>query len=89
MADLPRANFLELPVADVAAAQAFYRAAVGWAMTGFGQEEDRLRAQEAGFDRHLLKPVDLCELEALLAQVEWHELPSRPQGRQSTSEAAA
>lgn len=36
MADLPRADFLELPVADVAAAQDFYKAAFGWEMTGFG-----------------------------------------------------
>jgi hypothetical protein len=36
MADLPRANFLELPVADIAAAQAFYARAFGWQMTGFG-----------------------------------------------------
>ena len=36
MADLPRPDFLELPVADVKAAQAFYGAAFGWEMTGFG-----------------------------------------------------
>jgi two-component system CheB/CheR fusion protein len=28
------------------------------ALTGWGQEEDRRRAAEAGFDRHLVKPVD-------------------------------
>ena len=28
------------------------------AVTGYGQEEDRLRSREAGFDRHLRKPVD-------------------------------
>ena len=32
----PRPNFLELPVADVKAAQAFYGEAFGWEMTGFG-----------------------------------------------------
>lgn len=31
-----RPDFLELPVADVAAARAFYHAAFGWDMTGFG-----------------------------------------------------
>jgi predicted enzyme related to lactoylglutathione lyase len=36
MAELPRPDFLELPVADVAAAQAFYGSAFGWSMTGFG-----------------------------------------------------
>jgi CheY-like chemotaxis protein len=28
------------------------------AVTGYGQDEDRLRAHDAGFDHHLLKPVD-------------------------------
>jgi DNA-binding response OmpR family regulator len=28
------------------------------AVTGWGQEEDRRRAWEAGFDHHLTKPVD-------------------------------
>jgi signal transduction histidine kinase/CheY-like chemotaxis protein len=37
------------------------------AMTGWGQEEDRRRSREAGFDHHLVKPVDLSALQALLA----------------------
>jgi CheY-like chemotaxis protein len=37
------------------------------ALTGYGQVEDRHRAAEAGFDRHLTKPVDLGELTSLLA----------------------
>ena len=36
------------------------------ALTGYGQERDRLRAREAGFDHHLLKPVRLEMLEQLL-----------------------
>jgi PAS domain S-box-containing protein len=40
------------------------------ALTGWGQEEDRRRAREAGFDHHLVKPVDLAALEALLAALE-------------------
>jgi PAS domain S-box-containing protein len=36
------------------------------ALTGYGQEEDRWRSCEAGFDRHLVKPVDLDTLQALL-----------------------
>ena len=27
------------------------------ALTGWGQEEDRRRSREAGFDEHLVKPV--------------------------------
>ena len=32
------------------------------ALTGYGQEEDRRRSQEAGFNRHLTKPVELDHL---------------------------
>ena len=37
------------------------------AMTGYGQEEDRRRTREAGFDVHLVKPVDIDELRRLVA----------------------
>ncbi|MEO7742176.1 MAG: ATP-binding protein [Usitatibacter sp.] len=36
------------------------------AVTGWGQENDRKRAREAGFDRHLVKPVDRAEIESIL-----------------------
>ena len=36
------------------------------AVTGWGQEDDRARAREAGFDRHLVKPVDPQAIEAIL-----------------------
>lgn len=36
------------------------------ALTGWGQEEDKRRAIEAGFDRHLTKPVDRAMLEGAL-----------------------
>jgi CheY-like chemotaxis protein len=38
------------------------------AVSGYGQEQDRRRAREAGFDYHLVKPVDYDELLALLAR---------------------
>jgi signal transduction histidine kinase/CheY-like chemotaxis protein len=38
------------------------------AVTGYGQPEDRRRAMEAGFNAHLVKPVDLQKLEQLLSQ---------------------
>ncbi|HEY3323692.1 MAG TPA: PAS domain S-box protein [Planctomycetota bacterium] len=38
------------------------------AMTGYGQDEDRVRALEAGFDHHLTKPADPEALERLLAR---------------------
>lgn len=37
------------------------------ALTGWGQEADRRRSREAGFDGHLTKPVDLDTLAALFA----------------------
>jgi PAS domain S-box-containing protein len=37
------------------------------AITGWGQEEDKRRAAEAGFDHHLTKPVDPLALERLLS----------------------
>jgi PAS domain S-box-containing protein len=39
------------------------------ALTGWGADEDRRRAMDAGFDHHLTKPVDLGVLEDLLQQV--------------------
>ncbi len=37
------------------------------ALTGWGQEDDKRRAVEAGFDQHLTKPVDPASLNAVLA----------------------
>lgn len=39
-----------------------------YALTGWGQEADRMRSQEAGCDGHLVKPLSLPDLEKLLAQ---------------------
>jgi hypothetical protein len=36
------------------------------AVTGWGQDEDRRRTEEAGFDAHLVKPVDEAALGKLL-----------------------
>src|SRR5262245_6850925 len=36
------------------------------AMSGYGEEQDRLRSREAGFDRHLVKPVDPDDLRAMM-----------------------
>lgn len=38
------------------------------AMTGYGQDEDRRRSQEARFDAHQVKPVDLRVIQTLLTQ---------------------
>ncbi len=39
------------------------------AVTGWGQEEDKRRASDAGFDYHLVKPVEPAALEKLLARL--------------------
>ena len=38
------------------------------ALTGYGAEEDRRRTREAGFDEHMVKPVLLEQLQAVLAR---------------------
>jgi len=39
------------------------------ALTGWGQEDDRRKSEEAGFDGHLVKPVDYDKLLELLASL--------------------
>ncbi|WP_288381106.1 ATP-binding protein [uncultured Massilia sp.] len=38
------------------------------AVTGYGQEQDRVNSAQAGFDHHLVKPVDMAALEAILQE---------------------
>ena len=38
------------------------------ALTGWGQEDDRRRSKEAGFDHHLVKPVEIMALQQLLSE---------------------
>jgi PAS domain S-box-containing protein len=48
------------------------------AVTGWGQEADRQQAKEAGFHRHLVKPVDLDALRDLISSApEGREPPAR------------
>jgi CheY-like chemotaxis protein len=37
------------------------------ALTGWGQESDRRQTLEAGFDCHLVKPIDVAALSGILA----------------------
>jgi signal transduction histidine kinase/CheY-like chemotaxis protein len=50
--------------------QAWGRNMVLVALTGWGQEEDRRKSKEAGFDHHLVKPVEASTLERLLAELQ-------------------
>ena len=40
----------------------------GIALTGFGMEEDIQKTRDAGFKHHLVKPIDLTKLDALIQQ---------------------
>jgi CheY-like chemotaxis protein len=62
---LPRLNGYE--VARRIRAQPWSASMVLIAQTGWGQEEDQRRSKEAGFNFHLVKPVDPTDLEKLLA----------------------
>jgi CheY-like chemotaxis protein len=46
------------------------------AVTGWGQEEDRQRTEEAGFNRHLVKPIDPSVLMKLLGSLQSTRSPS-------------
>ncbi|MBO0952952.1 hybrid sensor histidine kinase/response regulator [Fibrella forsythiae] len=39
------------------------------ALTGYGQEDDKRRTREAGFNAHLVKPVDIADLSTLLSEL--------------------
>ncbi len=54
-------------VAEHIRTQPWGRSALLVAITGWGQEEDRRRSESAGFDAHLVKPIDPAALEHLLA----------------------
>jgi len=49
--------------------QSQHRDIVLVAMTGYGQEADRQRAKEAGFDHHLVKPADFAKVRQILSTV--------------------
>jgi CheY-like chemotaxis protein len=40
------------------------------ALTGWGQEDDRRRTREAGFDHHLVKPADIAALQTLIVNLD-------------------
>jgi CheY-like chemotaxis protein len=56
------------------------------ALTGYGREEDERRAAAAGFDHHLVKPVDPDALQALLALARPvpEDRPERAAGREAS-----
>jgi CheY-like chemotaxis protein len=61
---MPKQNGFE--VAQAIRAQSWGQSMRLVALTGWGQEEDRRKSKEAGFNHHLVKPVDPAALERLL-----------------------
>ena len=61
---MPRLSGYE--VAEAVRAEPWGREVRLIAVTGWGQPDDKLRAQNAGFDQHLLKPIDPAEVDRLL-----------------------
>jgi CheY-like chemotaxis protein len=66
---------LSMPEMDGYALARAIRALPGYAavpmvaLSGFGSEADRVKSRESGFDRHMLKPFDLADLERMLELV--------------------
>jgi predicted enzyme related to lactoylglutathione lyase len=73
-----RLNYVELPVTDIGAASAFYEAAFGWSLTGFGptyaatltgDTDIGLQADSAEATKAPLPVIDVPDLEAALEAV--------------------
>jgi CheY-like chemotaxis protein len=64
---LPRRNGYE--AARLIRGESWGQDVVLIALTGWGQEQDRKRSREAGFDHHLVKPVDPKALMKLVADI--------------------
>jgi two-component system CheB/CheR fusion protein len=45
------------------------------AVSGYGQDEDRRRSAQAGFDHHFIKPVDFQTLAGVLREAENNRSP--------------
>ncbi len=39
------------------------------ALTGWGSQEDKRKTKEAGFAQHLIKPVEIAEIETIIRRV--------------------
>ncbi|HEX8309404.1 MAG TPA: VOC family protein [Allosphingosinicella sp.] len=76
---MARLNYVELPVGDTGAAKAFYEAAFGWSLTGFGptyaatitgDTDIGLQGDPGEATKGPLPVIDVPDLEAALASVE-------------------
>ena len=64
---MPKMNGYD--VARAVCAEAWRKNTLLVALTGWGQEDDRRKSSDAGFDHHLTKPVDAAALMEILADV--------------------
>jgi signal transduction histidine kinase/ActR/RegA family two-component response regulator len=55
------------------------------ALTGWGQPQDQERIARAGFDHHVLKPIDVNKLLALIQQPSWHGRRTKSNGSAALS----
>ena len=76
---MARFNYVELPVGDIGSAKAFYEAAFGWRLTGFGptyaatltgDTDIGLQGDSSEATKAPLPVIDVADLEAALAAVE-------------------
>lgn len=76
---MPRLNYVELPVRDVAAAKAFYESAFGWSLTEFGptyaatltgDTDIGLQGDASEATKAPLPVIEVEDLDAALAAVE-------------------
>lgn len=75
-------------VARRVASQSWRARATLVAMTGWGRDEDRQRALEAGFDMHVVKPLDLEHLRALLDSLQAPSVGAEERPAQSDARVA-
>ena len=61
---MPRLSGYE--VAEAVRAEPWGRDVILIAVTGWGQADDKVRARSAGFDQHLVKPIDPSDVDRLL-----------------------
>lgn len=65
---MPKLNGYD--VCKVIREQAWGRGVVVIALTGWGQTDDIERSREAGFDHHLVKPIELTALEPIVREIQ-------------------
>jgi signal transduction histidine kinase/DNA-binding response OmpR family regulator len=74
---LPKMNGFE--VAERIRSESDLRDVLIVGVSGYGQEEHRLRSRQAGFDHHIVKPIEPAMLTGLLASLRSHRVGTSPE----------